>query len=277
MQQEEKNNPKIILIGFGLILAVVILMFFKFEIKNNNLEKERSLKAEASLREMKNAKNISSQELFQRIQNKEKINIIDIRSSIDFENRHIPNSLNIQEKLLIEKLDQLEKSDLYVLIDSTDTLEVISLVGSNFPEKEIVNAYYLKGGFEGWRNNFYPTISAGDPLSAVDQAKVKYINSDQLKDLIEKEKRILIIDVRNQESFKQERIPGAKNIYFEDIEKKIDEIPIVRKIVVYDDNSLLAFKAAVRLSDLGKFNVLTLSDGFLKWKEKNYPIEKSQP
>jgi len=270
----EKNNSKAIIIGFGLVLAVVILMFSKFEIKKNTLEKEKAQKTEASLKEINNAKSISPQELLQRIQNKEKINIIDIRSDINFTNEHIPNSVNISKELLIDKLDQLEKSVIYVLVDDTDNLEVVSLAGSDFPKKGIINTYYLKGGFAKWRDDFYPTISGGDPYSAVDQAKVNYINSDQLKDLIEKEKKLLIIDVRDQKSYEQERIPGSKNIYFEDIEKRIDEIPLVRKIIVYDNDSFLAFKAAVRLYDLGKLNVSTLSDGFLKWKEKNYPVEK---
>jgi len=270
----DKKNLKVILIGFGIILAVAALIFFKSEIKRKGIEKKTNLETKKTLEEIKSAKSISAAELSKRILNREKLEIIDLRSNESFTQKHLANSINTSLENLINNLDKLDKNASYVLIDDPGSLEIMNLVGSEMRKKEIVNAYYLEGGFQGWVNNYYPTISDGDPNSAADQTKMKYVTSDQLNDILKKEKSLFIIDIRDRVSYDAGRIPGAKNIPLEELEKNIQQIPYVRRIIVYDNGTVSAFKAAVRLFDLGKFNVFTLSDGFPKWKEKNYPIEK---
>jgi len=272
--KKQKNEFKIVIISFGIIALVVILMFFKINLKEKNTEQKNVLETQKEVDKIKSAKSINAAELLQRIQSKENITIIDIRSADEFEKEHLINSINLSSATINENISKLDKSLTYVLIDNTNTLEVMDLVSSSFAEKDIVNAYYLNTGLAGWKNNFYPTVSAGNPESIIDQSKINYINTDELKALIEKEKNLLIIDVRDKNSFNTERIPKSINIALSDIEKKIKEIPIGKQVIVYDDNSFLAFSAAVRLFDLGRKRTFTLSDGFIKWKEKNYPIEK---
>jgi rhodanese-related sulfurtransferase len=58
------------------------------------------------------------------------------------------------------------------------------------------------------------------------------------------------------------------------LEKRKKDIPIGKKIVLYDNDGLGAFKAGVRLFDMGFFNTFTLSDGLDAWKKKNYELVK---
>jgi len=271
----EKKNLKIIIIGFGIILIVAILMISKSELKQRKNEKENILETEKVIEEIKEAKSLTASRLYQKIQNGEKIEIIDVRPAESFDSKHIINSTNIPLGTLIGNLEKLNKEASYVLVDEAQSLEVMNLAGPEMKEKGIVNAYYLQGGFEKWMEGFYPTISEGNPNSAVDQAKVKYLNSDQLNELIKKEKNVLIIDVREESAYKAERITGSVNIYFENIEKEINKITPGKTIIVYDDGTIDAFKAAVRLFDLGKLNNFALSDGLPTWKEKGYPTEKN--
>jgi len=272
--KQQKNEFKIVFISFGVIALVVVLMFIKSNLKQQDLEEKNILETQEVVDKMKDAKSITAENLLQRINSEEKINLIDIRSSNEFKKEHLLDSINISIDVIKENIDKFEKNETYILIDNSDSLEVMNLVSSDFKEKNIVNTYYLKGGLSKWKENFYPTISEGDPNSMVDQSKIKYINTDELKSLMENKKNLLIIDVRGKESYNTEKIPGSVNIPLDELERRVKEITIGKKVILYDDDSFTAFKAGVRLFDLGKFNVFTLSEGFIKWKEKNYPIEK---
>lgn len=277
MQGEKNKNFQAIIIGFALIIAIVVLMLYKFDREKKISYQKNTLEIEKALDLTKSARSIGVADLLTKINQQEKIVIIDIRTTDEFKKEHLLSSINIPQDVFEESLPDLKKESLYVLVDNTNTLEVLNLVGATLPKNGFKNAFYLDGGFNKWQGNFYPTISEGDPNSLSDQAKVTYITSDKLKETIAQEKNLFIIDVRGKNAFDVEHIPTATNIYVDDIENKINDIPLGKKIIVYDDDTLLAFRAAVRLFDLGKINVLTLSDGFGKWKEKKYPTEKTQP
>jgi rhodanese-related sulfurtransferase len=142
------------------------------------------------------------------------------------------------------------------------------------PKNGINNVYYLAGGFSGWKNQEMTTISGGDPFSITDQAKVSYINSDELKKEIENNGNLYIIDLRKSDAFAEGHIKNATNIYLGDLEARQKEIPLGRKIVLVDNDGLWAFKGAVLLFDMNVFNVFSLSDGLDSWKEKNYEVVK---
>jgi len=277
MESEGSKNFKAMLIGFVLIAGIIILMLYKFDREEKLSAQENILEVEKALDLTKSARSIDSAELLAKINQQEKIILLDIRTAEEFKKEHLLNSINIPQDIFEENISKLKKELTYVLIDNTNTLEVLNLVGATLPKSGVKNVYYLDGGFNKWKNSFYSTISEGDPNSLSDQAKVTYITSDKLKETLSQEKNLFIIDVRGQKSFNAEHIPNAINIYVDEIEKRIGEVPYGKKIIIYDDDTLLAFKAAVRLFDLGKINIFTLSDGFGKWKEKKYPTEKTQP
>jgi len=85
---------------------------------------------------------------------------------------------------------------------------------------------------------------------------------------------LYILDVRKNATFSEGHIKNAANIFLDDLETKYRDIPMGKEIVVYDNDGLWAFKAAVRLFDLGVFDVHALSDGLDRWKQKGYEIVK---
>ena len=206
--------------------------------------------------------------------NGENLALLDIRTPEEFQISHLQNSVNMPLATIEANLPNFKKEATYILIDNSNTLELLDMAGNIFPKNGLTNTFYLQGGIVDWKNNFAPLISEGDPNSISDQAKVSYISSDKLKQTMDKESNLLIIDVRQKSNYVEGHIKGAINIFLGDIEGKINEIPLGKKIIVYDDDTISAFQATVRLSDLGRANTFSLSDGFGKWKEKNYPVEK---
>lgn len=273
---EKNKNLTAITIGLILIILVVSVTFIKFNRKEKLIKQENIEEIEKIATETKEAKSIDAKTLLTKMGGEEKITLIDIRSSQEFQKEHLQKSTNIPFDTFEENLSQLDKNFNYIFIDATNSVEIINLVGIFLPKNGFKNVYYLEGGFNGWKNTFYPTVSAGYPNSLTDQAKISYIDSVKLKEFLDVEKNVFIIDVRGKNDYDTEHIPKAINIFVDDIEKKIKEIPLGKKIIIYDADTISAFQASVRLFDLGKMNVLTLSDGFGKWKEKGFPIEKTQ-
>lgn len=268
--EDQDKNQRVLLIGLFLIISVILIFFSKnyFFGKKYSQEKNNS---DVRLEELLKIKAISSEDLSEMITIGKSPVIFDVRDSDSFLVEHIIDSKNISQENLEKTLSSPEKNKTYVIVDYSGENSPF-----NFPDSlENEEIYLLSGGFSAWKNGRNPTISFGDADSFLDQSKVSYIKSEELKKIIEENERsFYIIDVRKSDSFSGGHIKNAINIFLDDIEKRRREMPLGKKIVVYDEDGLWAYRAAVRLFDLGVFNVFALSDGFDGWKQKGYEIVK---
>ncbi len=108
-------------------------------------------------------------------------------------------------------------------------------------------------------------------------AKLSYETTPhQLKHDLD-EGNVIVLDVRDSESYKAEHIAGAKNVPFESLDKQLTSLPKDKTLVTYcwDITCALAPKAALTLAQKG-FNVQELSGGIAEWKKKSFPTEGSQ-
>lgn len=273
METNERKNILVITAGIFLIVFVALLTFLK-PIFKNIMNSDKSSSDLDYVQDVNKAEKITSEDLKKRMLKKENVAVLDIRSQEEYVQEHILDSLNIPYQDMAAALAGLDKEKTYVLVDDGATLLAASLAGGIFQENGFTNIFYLSGGFPAWKNNVNLNVSAGDPNSFSDQAKVTYINSDELKNIFDKGGRPFIIDLRNSDQFQSGHIPAAVNISLANIEKERMGIPLGRKIILYDENSLGAFQGAVRLYDMGFFNAAVLEDGFRTWKEKGYEIIK---
>lgn len=268
MEEKRKNyNTLVAAIGLSLLLLVVFLTFlrpvFQKKITENTAGEELKNMPELS------APKITLKELFQKLSEKEPLNIFDIRASDDFQKEHLKNSKNVSPENVG---NLLEKDTFYIFVDNGDSGQARNLA-AGFKDNYAGKVFYLDGGFQAWKDSNFPTISEGNPNSIIDQSKVSFISLDNLKTAMEKEeKSLLIIDVRNSDIFSFEHLKNAVNIPLSDIEKREKEITFGKKIIVYDNNGKLSFQAAVRLFDLNILNTYILSGGLDAWKSKNYEI-----
>lgn len=274
MEKKEKINILVIGIGVLLIFLTGLFVVLKpFIGKKNNTALESNTDPEY-INDLKKAKKITGEDLRKKMLTEKNTIVIDIRDEISFAEEHIPDSINIPASSIQNSLASLEKTKAYILVDDGSSFDAAYLAGGLFTKNDFLNVFYLSGGFVAWKNKINITVSAGNPTAFVDQSKVTYINSDELKNLIETDNNIYILDVREKTQFDAGHIKNANNIFLDNLEKERANIPRGKKIILCDDNIFMAFQAGVRLFDFGFFDIRVLSDGLETWKEKGYEIVK---
>jgi rhodanese-related sulfurtransferase len=255
---KQKKQNKIFAFGFLLVALVIIWsvsrpMFLK--IKGGAENSEERINAEII-----KAPLITPEDLNSKIARKEKLLIIDLRPSSEFESGHIPASQNSTvssgevQKNVLGGADK--NSDIIFLNQGENVFETAQIANS-YVSKGFVNAKYLQGGFSSWQKQAFSVVSGGSASS--DEAKVKMVNTDELvQDLNIGEDTIQFLDVRDPEAFRREHIKGAINIPVQNLESNTDKISGIKKLIIYGSDENQAKKAAIALFDLNYFNAYVL-------------------
>lgn len=89
---------------------------------------------------------------------------------------------------------------------------------------------------------------------------------------------VMVVDVRDAESFATEHIRGAANIPAGEIVTRLANLPREKTLVVYcwDMTCDLAPKAALQLTEKG-FRAQFLLGGIVEWRHKGFPTVKAGP
>lgn len=266
---EPKKNLNAIMFGFLLVMLVSGIFILKSYFSDQNNESGNSSANQDQIEQKINS--ISAEDLNKKINSKEKITVLDIRDLENFEYEHILDSRRLPLENLESELGILGKSNEYVIADDLGLTPNEVQLMQIMKDYGFENVACLEGGFSAWKDSFYPTVTIGDPNSIVDQSKVSYVSSEDLKSFLDSQKDTLqIVDLRNSSSFDQDHIEGAINIRLDDLEKERSKIVFGRKVVLYGENKVQAFQGAARLFDMGIGNVYALSEGFKEWKEKGF-------
>jgi len=90
-----------------------------------------------------------------------------------------------------------------------------------------------------------------------------------------KEKDFVLIDVREDNEWNKDHLPGAKHMGRGIIERDIEkEIPNKdQKLVLYCGGGYRSALSAVNLQKMGYINVLSMAGGIRGWRELNYELE----
>lgn len=271
MNSKQKNENKIILIGMGLIF--LISSFYIIKGLGDKVDDGQVEKKQEEL--FSDYTYITASELDKKIIAREKISLLDIRDSANFEKNHIEGSLNVSDQNLSEILQKIPKEDLIIVIGyDYDRKKEESSVAQVLSESGFKNFKVLTGGIVGWAEEGNKLISSGNKESALDWSKVDQIIPEQLKLALESNYPVFIVDVRKPFLYTNGHIPKAVNIPLEELEKRKSDIPFSKEILVYGNNSDEDFSAAVKLHDLGFLATFTLQGGFSAWQEKRFEIEK---
>lgn len=253
--EKTRRDKQALYIGAMLILLVGVYFATKGFLRSEDTADEPATQSEEeSLAEVPF---ITVEVLWQRIQNNEKIDIIDIRENVLYESEHIAQSLSIP----IGSLESFAPSqDSSVVVIFTESDRQVFETAKNVLQEKPFPHFFLQGGFEAWKSFGAPTISFGNPNSFLDQSKVTYIELSEFKALLASNDRTpYILDVQSKENYTKKHIKGAINIPLGEIEKRRSEIPAGIQIVVYGENDTISFQGGVRLADLGIFAVKTLT------------------
>ena len=87
---------------------------------------------------------------------------------------------------------------------------------------------------------------------------------------------VLVVDVRDRESFGREHIKGAVNVPLQELLTRLGDLPKNKTVVTYCWNltCALATKAALDLAHRG-YKVQELIGGIEEWKKKGFEVEGS--
>lgn len=265
MENESKNN-RVMLIGALLIALVFVFTLFRSEIGKDKSEDSTVKK------EVEDYPKITAEDLKTRILGGNDIQIIDIRSSDDYNTEHIIDSININSE---GSFDNIPQGKAIAILGYSNGSDNFPKIINSLKDKKFNDASVLTGGIASWKKSGGSTISFGNLESFTDNSKVNYITPEDLKIMTDnKNYPKYVIDLRSKQSFDSGHLPEAENIPLENLESSRSKIPSGKEIFVYGDNDVQGFQAGVRLFDLNFFSAKVLIGGFPSWKEKGFPIVK---
>ncbi len=265
--QNEKNQHKIFVVGFSLV--IIIILWFLLKPLVLNLKGGQSSKDEQKANEeILKAPSTMPEDLLKAVQDKSKIFLADISGPDEFNRGHIATAVNVQA----DKLDKsffvvlgADRTSNILIVNQGDNLTDLATVVNKIVSDGFVNAKYLRGGIPGWQEKGYPLVSSGG--SGEDSAKVKNITIDEIKKDAEITPALLqFLDVRSKNDFAKEHIVGAINLSLSELETRKSEIPVLKKTIIYGSNENDGFQAAAVLFDLNFFNVYKMNGGIEDWK-----------
>jgi len=244
----KRNNNDGKVVGIGAILILSVGGYFVFQrFQDSAISKNQIVPAYVEP-EGNDLPVLESEIVRQKILNNEKILFLDFRDIESFKKEHIPHALSLSPDTFSSftpKKDEL----LVAILPSQDTNTSETIKG--LLRQRPYEVFLLQGGFEAWKNGGNQVISYGDPASLIDQSKVVFITQEEIQ---KSELDFVILDVQTTENYQTKHIVGALHIPLDQLEKRFQEIPGTKNIIVYGENEVISFQGAVRLAGL---NILT--------------------
>ncbi len=106
--------------------------------------------------------------------------------------------------------------------------------------------------------------------------RVRETNVDEVKSRLDRGDKVVLIDVREDNEFAKDHLPGAlhlgRGIIERDIEEKFPDTKT--ELVLYCGGGFRSALAADNLQKMGYTNVISMDGGIRVWREKSYPLEK---
>ena len=109
------------------------------------------------------------------------------------------------------------------------------------------------------------------------RTRVRETNVEEVKARLDRGDRFALIDVREDNEFAKDHLPGAVHLGRDIIERDIEErYPDTKtELVLYCGGGFRSAMAADNLQKMGYTNVISMDGGIRVWREKSYPLEKS--
>ena len=109
-------------------------------------------------------------------------------------------------------------------------------------------------------------------LRIVDDARkrIREVEIDQVKAMLDRKDKFLLIDVREESEYAKDHLPGA--IIERDIEERVPDLSA--PLVLYCGGGYRSALAADNLQKMGYTSVLSMDGGIRGWREKGFPLTK---
>jgi rhodanese-related sulfurtransferase len=105
-------------------------------------------------------------------------------------------------------------------------------------------------------------------------ADARDISSREAKVMLEKNKNIFLLDVRTPQENSQARLPGTVLIPISEFERRVNEVPRNKTILVYCAVGSRSKPVAEFLAKNGYKEVYNMSDGLVGWYRNGFPLQR---
>jgi len=106
--------------------------------------------------------------------------------------------------------------------------------------------------------------------------RIRETTVDEVKSRLDRGDKFVLVDVREDNEFAKDHLPGAvhlgKGVIERDIEVQVPDINA--PLVLYCGGGFRSAMAADNLQKMGYTNVISMDGGIRVWREKGYPLEK---
>ncbi|GMT49665.1 MAG: hypothetical protein IEMM0008_1204 [bacterium] len=191
--------------------------------------------------------------------------LIDARNHIEYRDSHIVGSLSIPAAKITTILpEKVTEKDWRLIFYCNGPKCSKSRKAAKFAASiGYTNLWVYNGGIPAWRKTRYPIKGEAFPKVNIPLISAKQLSAEKGK--------IFLIDVRDQDEHQLNNIPNTDlNAPLDSIEKKLDEIPKDKKVVLYDRVGKQTLLGGRLLWRHGFKNVFRLDGGWVKgWLKRN--------
>ncbi|MGN6585875.1 MAG: rhodanese-like domain-containing protein, partial [Solirubrobacterales bacterium] len=188
--------------------------------------------------------------------------VIDGRTNDQFDEAHIEGALSASsyDTGFATKVSRVapEGTDIVVVAassgDERRAAQMLASVG-------LAVRGYLEGGMTAWRTEERPVH------------RIELIDPEELARRVDGDAGPVILDVRSQDEYAAEHIPGSLHIPYGDLAGRLDELPRDRSIAAICRGGKRSGLAASILQRAG-FDVVHVGRGVGAWREGGHPVEQ---
>ncbi|MBU5638592.1 rhodanese-like domain-containing protein [Geomonas sp. Red69] len=99
------------------------------------------------------------------------------------------------------------------------------------------------------------------------------VTSKQAQALLAKNARMVLLDVRTPDEYRQAHLKGAQLIPLGELNRRVQEIPRDRPVLVYCAVGARSSTAASFLSSRGYREIYNMTDGIVGWYNNGLPLQ----
>ena len=243
---------------------------------------------------------ITADDLHQRIENGEKLVILDTRTPDEYHTFCIPGGRSMPGGELALRITDIKKQldpDTTVVINCAGRTR--SIMGTRVLQRMGVQAVGLKNGTSGWLLAGYELEYGGDRLELPDvsgesraaaeeyaaklasEDGVRYLDIPALQQVLAKQDQesVYLVDVRTDNEYKAGHIPGFRHFPGGQAVQRSDDVAVVKNAtyVFCCDGKARATVTASLYRQLGHENVFAVDGGALAWQAAGQTFETGSP
>ena len=221
---------------------------------------------------------ISARELVEELAKDNVTYLIDVRSENEYENSHIPGSLNVPGGQAVQRADDFVavKNGRIVFVSNRSVRAVMAAYW--YRQMGFREVKVLQGGIEAWRTSggsVESGVSQNEPLGFAAAKKVaRMLVASEANSLLQ-DSSASVLHVGSSADFAAAHLPGSKWISRGWLELKLPSLLTdkTERIVLSCSDGQSSILAARTLAEMGYKETFVLDGGVQTWARAGYPTE----